>query len=444
MAYNGTDNGYAIFNHVRIPRTNLLMRYSTVDRDGNYTSVPLRQKLIYGGMLNGRGIIARHSAFQLAQAVTIATRYSIIRKQGFMPPDIDEQPIIEYQHQKHRLLTLVSRAYTNIFAWKNSTEVQTVMSAQQKNGDHKMLPYVHMLFCGLKAWSSQTAADGAEDARKMCGGHGYMATSGLPGIVACAVAMCTFEGENFVMWDQVARYLIKGLGAKVLPEDMMYMDSPSPSDFATASKEFLDHEVLLEIFKHRAKSLAYEAYSDIRSFEGKGKSRAHALDMHSLLLMVAGRAHIEVYILSSSMKQLSLLTTSTPPTASAIITVLHNLISLFALTTIASPLAPFSASFSFLPLSAINEMRTQIDLLLEKLLPEAVALTDAWSFTDATLGSAIGCRDGNVYERIMAWTRQLPINVEAEKTEGVFERGWEEHLKGFLERGRGRGEKAKL
>jgi acyl-CoA oxidase len=56
MSYNGTDNGYAVFNHVRIPRTNLLMRHSKVSRDGTYTTVPLRQKLVYGGMLNGRSI----------------------------------------------------------------------------------------------------------------------------------------------------------------------------------------------------------------------------------------------------------------------------------------------------------------------------------------------------------------------------------------------------
>jgi hypothetical protein len=56
MSYNGTDNGYAIFNQVRIPRTNLLMRHSQVSRDGTYTAVPLREKLVYGGMLNGRSI----------------------------------------------------------------------------------------------------------------------------------------------------------------------------------------------------------------------------------------------------------------------------------------------------------------------------------------------------------------------------------------------------
>jgi acyl-CoA oxidase len=78
MSYNGTDNGYAVFNHVRIPRTNLLSRYNTVSRDGTYKAHPLREKLVYGGMLNGRSAIIRNCAFQLAQALTIATWYSVV------------------------------------------------------------------------------------------------------------------------------------------------------------------------------------------------------------------------------------------------------------------------------------------------------------------------------------------------------------------------------
>jgi acyl-CoA oxidase len=79
-------------------------------------------------------------------------------------------------------------------------------------------------------------------------------------------------------------------------------------------------------------------------------------------------------------------------------------------------------------------MREQIDGLEEVLLPGAIALTDAWSFTDGCLRSAIGCKNGDVYRLIMEWTRQLPINVEAAKNGGVFKKGWEEVIKGFMAR----------
>jgi len=82
-------------------------------------------------------------------------------------------------------------------------------------------------------------------------------------------------------------------------------------------------------------------------------------------------------------------------------------------------------------------MRAEIDILLDKLLPDAVALTDAWSFSDASLASALGCKDGDVYNRIMTWTKQLPMNVNANENRGVWEDGWRQ-IKPFLEMGKAR------
>lgn len=51
------DNGFCDFRQVRIPRVNMLMRHASVSREGKYTQVDYRQKLIFGGMLNGRLLI---------------------------------------------------------------------------------------------------------------------------------------------------------------------------------------------------------------------------------------------------------------------------------------------------------------------------------------------------------------------------------------------------
>jgi acyl-CoA oxidase len=57
----------------------------------------------------------------------------------------------------------------------------------------------------------------------MCGGHGHLAMPGLSGTVTSVTATCTFEGENFVMWGQAAKYLLKGFDASTLPGDVEYM-----------------------------------------------------------------------------------------------------------------------------------------------------------------------------------------------------------------------------
>lgn len=432
MAYNGTDNGYAVFKNVRIPRANLLSRYNSVSRDGTYKADPLREKLMYGGMIGGRVKIIRNSAFSLAKALTIATRYSVVRQQGEKKSNNGgyEQAIITYKMQHYRLLTLISKAYANIFASMSSSASYSVLLDAQTRGDHKFLPYNHMLMAGLKAWSTETAGDGAETARKACGGHGYLMMSGLPEIVNSTTACCTFEGENTVMWKQVANYLMKGVAATARPEDMAYLSSYSSLSVCPfKGDDFLDPDYLFLIFEHRAARLIFQAQK-LLSHE-KGPS-IKAANTHSIALESAARAHIDLFILRSFIDKLSDVSVELHP-------VLTRLVLLFAITTISSELQLSSASFiedNYLSADQIATMRSHTNMLLEQLLPDAIALTDAWNFTDASLSSALGCRDGDVHERIWNWTRQLPINVHARANGGVLKEGWEQEVKPFLREGK--------
>ncbi|TVY18237.1 Peroxisomal acyl-coenzyme A oxidase 1 [Lachnellula arida] len=432
MAYNGTDNGYAIFNHVRIPRTHLLSRYNTVSENGTYHADPLREKLLYGGMLGARSTIIRNSAFQLAQALTIATRYSAVRVQG--QRSIPNEPaIMSYKLQHYRLLTLISKAYAILFASMSANATYQKLLEAQARGDHGSLPYVHMIMAGLKAWCTQTAADGAEDARKLCGGQGYLTMSGLPEIVASVAGCCTFEGENTVMWKQVSRYLMKGMAAPALPLDMAYVCSYMDTPLSTYDGDaFLNPAVLVQVFEHRAARLVTEAYELLCSEQG---SAVTAENTHAVALQVAARAHIELYILRAFIAAVSAAPSALQP-------VLTNLLIISHLHTASSPLTPTSSSFtSFLTPSQLSAMRSLTNVLLARLLPDAVALTDAWNFSDASMGSVLGCRDGDVYKRIMVWTRQLPINVHARENGGVLREGWEEYIGPFLGEG---GVRAKL
>ncbi|KAK2861428.1 hypothetical protein FQN49_004207 [Arthroderma sp. PD_2] len=213
MGYNGTTNGYAIFHNLRIPRDFLLMRHAKVTRNGTYIGAQ-HDKISYITMLHARAVIAAGSGFKLAQSATIATRYSAIREQGAgfngeASPDGSEVPILQYRSQNYRLFTIISWAYAIHFTGDALRHLaENLKSIGPEHGYSSMAQY-HALVAGYKAWNTQVAADGAEDARKACGGHGFVLTSGLPSIVAEATAPATFEGENYVMYQQVGRYLLK-------------------------------------------------------------------------------------------------------------------------------------------------------------------------------------------------------------------------------------------
>ena len=74
------DNGFLKLDHVRIPRENMLMKLAQVEPDGTY-SRRLSSKLAYGSMVLVRTGLVRFSYANLAKGVTIAIRYSAVRRQ---------------------------------------------------------------------------------------------------------------------------------------------------------------------------------------------------------------------------------------------------------------------------------------------------------------------------------------------------------------------------
>lgn len=438
FGYNETDNGFARFDHVRIPRENMLMGNAKVQKDGSYIKPP-HSKLVYLTMTLVRMKIAHVVAFQLAQAVTIAIRYSVVREQGVgqeADGHIQEYAIISYKSQHARLLALMAQAFAIHFASKSCAAVYEDTVTRQSRGDMTQIPFNHATTAGLKAYATQSAADGAEDARRCCGGHGYSLLSGLPTIVAALLPMVTLEGENYVMYQQTARFLLKRAvdiraGRPVFFE-MAYLSEghtcPSMSLCSAQDTDFLLPEVQLSIFRHRATRLIFHAEKLMRVAQGEqGLSYASAWNRYMIDHIAAARAHVEFYVLESFIKQIALLQDDGPT-----LKVLRSLCSLFALSTISSPSSPGACGFfedGHITFTQLETIRAHVNTLHETLLPDAIALTDSWGFSDASLRSALGMKNGNVYETLLSWARQSPLNIEAAKTEGVFRQGWEKFVK---------------
>ena len=70
-----------------------------------------------------------------------------------------------------------------------------------------LLADLHATSCGLKALASTTAAEGLEVCRRACGGHGYSSFSGIGSWYADYLPTTTWEGDNYMLTQQVARYV---------------------------------------------------------------------------------------------------------------------------------------------------------------------------------------------------------------------------------------------
>lgn len=191
--FGSSDNGYVRFQKVRIPRKNMLQRYSQVSAEGEFTH-PKQEKLSYGSMITLRVAVVNNESWNLARALTIAVRYTNVRRQ-FSTNGKTEDQVITYSSVKFRLFPLMGVAFAYIFAAKGLSMAYMEMMAELNTyGKSRRLAEVHALSTGLKACSTWDCLAGIEECRKACGGHGYSAYAGIGHIWANGVASQTYEG----------------------------------------------------------------------------------------------------------------------------------------------------------------------------------------------------------------------------------------------------------
>lgn len=132
IGLNGVDNGFVMFDNYFIPKEFLLSRTGDVTDDGKFitpfkdTSKRLGASLgiLSGGRVSICGIAATYSV----KAITIAIRYSAVRRQFGMDKDSKELPILDYQSQQYRLFPYLASTFAlNIFSHWLSAEHGNLM-----------------------------------------------------------------------------------------------------------------------------------------------------------------------------------------------------------------------------------------------------------------------------------------------------------------------------
>lgn len=79
FGYNGIDNGWLSFDHVRIPRENILSRFIEVKKDGSL-EIKGDPRIIYKIMIKTRQSLILQSGCMIIQSGIIAVRYAICRR----------------------------------------------------------------------------------------------------------------------------------------------------------------------------------------------------------------------------------------------------------------------------------------------------------------------------------------------------------------------------
>ena len=210
----GVDNGRISFEHVTVPRDMLLDRYGQVAADGTYTSSiendTRRFFTMLGTLVRGRIVVGGSSSSATKSALAIAVRYGESRRQFQAPGEEREIAVNDYLVHQRKLLVALAHTYALTFAQEELVvalhEVQTAAGAVDEHRQREL----ESRAAGLKAVQTWHATHTIQTCREACGGAGYLAENRLPGLKADTDVFTTFEGDNTVLLQLVAKGLLTG------------------------------------------------------------------------------------------------------------------------------------------------------------------------------------------------------------------------------------------
>ncbi|MHA7175842.1 acyl-CoA dehydrogenase family protein [Arthrobacter sp. Sr24] len=208
---NGIDNGRLAFDHVRIPRTNLLNRYGDVAVDGSYSSAiasPGRRFFtMLGTLVQGRVSLDGAAVAASKVSLAIAIQYATERRQFNAASDTEEVVLLDYQRHQRRLLPLLATTYAAAFAHEELlVKFDDVFSGAHDTDEDRQ--DLETLAAALKSLSTWHALDTLQECREACGGAGFMVENRFTSLRADLDVYATFEGDNTVLLQLVAKRLL--------------------------------------------------------------------------------------------------------------------------------------------------------------------------------------------------------------------------------------------
>ncbi|GAX74251.1 hypothetical protein CEUSTIGMA_g1700.t1 [Chlamydomonas eustigma] len=295
MGLNGVDNGQLWFHNVRVPRDAMLDAFSSVDDEGVFRSsipsVSQRFATMVGGLTTGRLLIAQGAIDAMKLGVTIALRYSCQR------PQFGDKIIMSYLTHRDRLLPILANAYALHLAMGSLKNILDRKQAQ----DAKV---IHVLSSGIKAAATWWRVEGLQACRECCGGQGFLSANQIGPLATDMNVDVTFEGDNTVLMQQVARAL--------LDDKRLISSTPTaPSGFGSGA---ISLDKLSQLLGYQEHALTYQVGSSMKaaaaskSTEGRAAAEQAANDVVEAELdtvVAMGWAHIQRFCLDNLQQTIS-------------------------------------------------------------------------------------------------------------------------------------------
>ena len=216
LGLNGVDNGRIWFDGVRVPRSALLNQFADVTRDGVYESPienPNRRFFtMLGTLVQGRICVGGGGINASKVALAIATRYADRRRQFKATSEDQEELLLDYGIHQRRLLPLIAKTYALHFAQEivaeQLHEVSSHTDAPEEGENEHERRELESRAAATKVIGTWHATETIQECREACGGAGYLSLNRFDALKADTDVFTTFEGDNHVLLQLVAKGLL--------------------------------------------------------------------------------------------------------------------------------------------------------------------------------------------------------------------------------------------
>jgi acyl-CoA oxidase len=412
----GVDNGRIVFDHVRVPRENLLNRYADVAPDGTYSSEienPSRRFFTtLGTLVRGRVSVGGAAAAGARVALSIAVRYALQRRQ-FSDPDTGvETVLLDYRSHQRRLLPLVAKSYALAFAQNDLVRRMHLVQTGQ-NLEEGAQRALEKRAAGLKVAQTDHATRAIQECREACGGAGYLTENRLVTLKADTDVFTTFEGDNVVLTQLVAKELLTSYADEVRDLDalgwvrfaatmagdvvrkrsgvrQLIQTLRDRGDDSIDEGDLSRRVVQLQLFADREDYLVRTAAHRLRAraeetgpFEAFNNAQDH--------ILAAGAAHIDRLVLEAFIEGISDIEN---PEARELADWMCDL---FVYSTIEENQAWY-IMHRFMSVDRAKAVRRGVNEIVDRLRPHALTLVEAMGVPESMLRAAM-LDDASVFER---------------------------------------------
>lgn len=419
---HGNDTGFMILDNVRVPREYMLNRFKNVTREGVYeTDKAVDPRVVYMTMIATRAMMVITAGARLAQAATIAIRYSIVRRQGFKETGKGtsfksvENSIIDYKIQRYKLFKYLSHAYVVYFSGRWMVDFLSSMEGKNVGiiKDTSLIKELMATSAGMKSLTSYMATLGIEELRKSCGGNGYLMHSGIATIGCDYLWQVTAEGDFTILALLTGIHILKSLGKifggvklqgimdyfNVIGEEEFQLSNQRPIP-CKRSADYANINYLLSLFRFRSLEKNVETAIEFnKKITKKGEKFEDAFGNLSEEVVKGVYAHCQYTMYKVFIDNVN------SQKDEKIKLAMRRVAIVYGLTQILDD--NWGEVVNNEQFKLVRSCLTQT---LDELRPDAIGLVDAFDFPDTVLKSTIGRYDGNIYEALFDAAQRSTLN----------------------------------